>query len=318
MSLLDESGLSASERGAQQDSISGARVKAELSQNSPLMNREDDQTPHNFLSAPVLSSTDESVIKQESRPSPLDATSADDGMTSKDPGSRDKGKAKATAHDQSERDVKMEDATSSPVHIPSGPRALSGASAAPRGPPPGPRQQSSATQPQSVSSPLSQSGHTPSQRGHQSPAASLHGSSNLPSRPGGGGRRGPPTGPQAERTISKVDSQGSSKGSGHVPQRGNTLNAAKSGPKGQDKEEQSSEKKEKREPTDEERLETLCNWRAKLVAEHAQLARNARRAIHELEIVTIDLHAAEQRRQIADAQLEQAKAGQLGIDYVRV
>lgn len=59
-------------------------------------------------------------------------------------------------------------------------------------------------------------------------------------------------------------------------------------------------------------------WSARLIEEHAQLARATRRAIHELDIATIDLHAAEQRRQIADTQLEHAKAGQLGIDYVQI
>jgi hypothetical protein len=47
-----------------------------------------------------------------------------------------------------------------------------------------------------------------------------------------------------------------------------------------------------------------------------QIARTTRRALHELDMATIDLQAAEQRRRIADIQFEQARAGTLGIDAV--
>ena len=36
--------------------------------------------------------------------------------------------------------------------------------------------------------------------------------------------------------------------------------------------------------------------------------------MHELDIVTLDLRAAEARRKVADSQVEKARAGVLGID----
>ncbi|EPQ58402.1 hypothetical protein GLOTRDRAFT_98973 [Gloeophyllum trabeum ATCC 11539] len=54
-----------------------------------------------------------------------------------------------------------------------------------------------------------------------------------------------------------------------------------------------------------------------LVKEYAELNRTSRRALHELEISSFDLKLAEERRKVADAQLEKAKVGALGIDYVK-
>lgn len=47
---------------------------------------------------------------------------------------------------------------------------------------------------------------------------------------------------------------------------------------------------------------------------HDQVSRTTRRALHELDMATIDLRMAETRRRIADAQVEKAKLGMLGID----
>ncbi|KAF5358022.1 hypothetical protein D9756_001709 [Leucocoprinus leucothites] len=43
---------------------------------------------------------------------------------------------------------------------------------------------------------------------------------------------------------------------------------------------------------------------------------HSRRALHEVEMANIDLRAAEGRRKVVDVQLERAKQGTLGIDYV--
>lgn len=48
--------------------------------------------------------------------------------------------------------------------------------------------------------------------------------------------------------------------------------------------------------------------------DYLQRAKSLRRALHELDLATIDLRAAEIRRQIADNQLEKAINGALGID----
>lgn len=45
------------------------------------------------------------------------------------------------------------------------------------------------------------------------------------------------------------------------------------------------------------------------------MAKETRRAFHELELTTRDLKLAEQRRSIAAAQLEKARAGLLGVEY---
>lgn len=62
----------------------------------------------------------------------------------------------------------------------------------------------------------------------------------------------------------------------------------------------------------------LQGHRAHLVAEYSQITKGTRRALHELDTATIDLRAAESRRKIADAQLEKARAGVLGIDAVHL
>jgi hypothetical protein len=64
------------------------------------------------------------------------------------------------------------------------------------------------------------------------------------------------------------------------------------------------------------KLERLQAHRAHLCSEYTNIARATRRALHELELATIDLRAAEMRRRVADAQIEKAKAGALGIDHV--
>lgn len=47
---------------------------------------------------------------------------------------------------------------------------------------------------------------------------------------------------------------------------------------------------------------------------HVSLARAARRAVHELDLAQLDLNMAQERRKVAQAQLEKAKLGALGID----
>ena len=59
------------------------------------------------------------------------------------------------------------------------------------------------------------------------------------------------------------------------------------------------------------RLESLCQA---TMADYAQSGHEARRARHELEMATIDFRAAELRREIADAQVEQARFRTLGIN----
>jgi len=54
--------------------------------------------------------------------------------------------------------------------------------------------------------------------------------------------------------------------------------------------------------------------RSHLAFDYLQRAKSLRRALHELDLATIDLRAAEIRRHIADVQLEKAKNGVLGID----
>lgn len=50
--------------------------------------------------------------------------------------------------------------------------------------------------------------------------------------------------------------------------------------------------------------------------DYDQKSRNTRRALHELDMATIDLRMAETRKKIAGVQLEKAKHGMLGIDAV--
>jgi hypothetical protein len=56
--------------------------------------------------------------------------------------------------------------------------------------------------------------------------------------------------------------------------------------------------------------------RANLTSEHANIAKAARRALHELEMASLDLRAAENRRKLADNHVEKARLGVLGIDYL--
>lgn len=55
-----------------------------------------------------------------------------------------------------------------------------------------------------------------------------------------------------------------------------------------------------------------------LTQEHEPIAQATRRAFHELSMASLDLAAAQKRRINASAQLEKARAGVLGIDYVHV
>jgi len=56
---------------------------------------------------------------------------------------------------------------------------------------------------------------------------------------------------------------------------------------------------------------------ALLKREYIEKSRAAKRAVHEYNLATIDLRLAEERRKVADVQLDKARAGQLGIDYVK-
>ncbi len=47
-----------------------------------------------------------------------------------------------------------------------------------------------------------------------------------------------------------------------------------------------------------------------------QIAAATRRALHEYDLSTHDLKMAEKRRELADAALEKARFGTLGMDYV--
>ena len=53
-------------------------------------------------------------------------------------------------------------------------------------------------------------------------------------------------------------------------------------------------------------------------AECVELSKNTKRALHELDMATIDLRAAEARRKVADSHLERARVGMFGIDAVPV
>lgn len=64
----------------------------------------------------------------------------------------------------------------------------------------------------------------------------------------------------------------------------------------------------------EQELARLQAHRAHIGSDYLQHEKGARRALHELDMATVDLRAAEGRRKIADMQLEKAKTGSLGID----
>ena len=57
--------------------------------------------------------------------------------------------------------------------------------------------------------------------------------------------------------------------------------------------------------------------RLHLAVEYTTISKLTRRAIHELDMATIDLRAAETRRRIADSQMEKARAGVLGMDAMQ-
>ncbi|KAF8969902.1 hypothetical protein BDZ97DRAFT_171101 [Flammula alnicola] len=61
-------------------------------------------------------------------------------------------------------------------------------------------------------------------------------------------------------------------------------------------------------------ISKLQTQRAHFASEHFQQVKGLRRVLQELDMATIDLQAAENRRRVADMQLEQAKTGVLGID----
>ncbi|CAA7267921.1 unnamed protein product [Cyclocybe aegerita] len=54
--------------------------------------------------------------------------------------------------------------------------------------------------------------------------------------------------------------------------------------------------------------------RTNAASDHLQQMKGLHRALHELDLSSIDLHAAESRRRIAESQMEKAKTGSLGID----
>lgn len=56
--------------------------------------------------------------------------------------------------------------------------------------------------------------------------------------------------------------------------------------------------------------------RMHLESEYVQIAAATRRALHEYDLSTMDLKTAEKRRELADAALEKARFGTLGIDYM--
>jgi hypothetical protein len=56
--------------------------------------------------------------------------------------------------------------------------------------------------------------------------------------------------------------------------------------------------------------------RAHLTSEYTHIAKATRRALHELEMASLDLRAAENRRKLADSHVEKARLGVLGIDYL--
>jgi hypothetical protein len=62
-------------------------------------------------------------------------------------------------------------------------------------------------------------------------------------------------------------------------------------------------------------IKELQSHRVRVVAEYAEISKAARRAVHELEMSNVDLNAARMRREIADAQMEKARIGLLGLDY---
>ncbi|GBE82355.1 hypothetical protein SCP_0407390 [Sparassis crispa] len=68
---------------------------------------------------------------------------------------------------------------------------------------------------------------------------------------------------------------------------------------------------------EEAEIARLRSQRTHLAAEYAALSRATKRTLHELKMASTELRFAERRRALADAQLEKARAGILGIDYTR-
>ncbi|EMD38489.1 hypothetical protein CERSUDRAFT_82755 [Gelatoporia subvermispora B] len=64
-------------------------------------------------------------------------------------------------------------------------------------------------------------------------------------------------------------------------------------------------------------LARIQSHHASLAAAHETSVKATRRALFEVELANMDLRLAEARRSIADAQVEKARAGVLGIDYVQ-
>ncbi|KAI9064307.1 hypothetical protein FKP32DRAFT_1626265 [Trametes sanguinea] len=56
--------------------------------------------------------------------------------------------------------------------------------------------------------------------------------------------------------------------------------------------------------------------RIHLEADYVQISAAARRALHEFDIASIDLKVSVRRRELADAQLEKAQVGMLGLDWM--
>ena len=50
--------------------------------------------------------------------------------------------------------------------------------------------------------------------------------------------------------------------------------------------------------------------------EYMKIAKNTRKALNDLMIADIDLKNAESRRAVSSAQLEKARLGKLGIDFI--
>lgn len=65
-----------------------------------------------------------------------------------------------------------------------------------------------------------------------------------------------------------------------------------------------------------QQIARLRSARTRLATEFSVVSRNEHRLLHELTMSTLDLSMAEQRRVVASAQLDKARSGVLGMDYV--
>ncbi|EIN07744.1 hypothetical protein PUNSTDRAFT_144295 [Punctularia strigosozonata HHB-11173 SS5] len=61
--------------------------------------------------------------------------------------------------------------------------------------------------------------------------------------------------------------------------------------------------------------ERRAKLREKNTSDYLSIYKATQRALHEMDLARVDMRMAEQRRMVADAQLELAKAGTLGIEY---